>query len=89
MSDDRCFCGAEWNDPAEECVEGHAFGQEDRLRVENEKLRASLEWALRIIDHELPPQPDPRGDEGEMQSQHYFHEGMREARALLTKGSAR
>lgn len=46
-------------------------------------LRETLAWALRIIDHELPPQPDPRGDDGEMQSQHYFFEGMRAARALV------
>lgn len=50
-------------------------------------LRESLAWTLRIIDHELPPQPDPCGDEGEMQSQHYFAENMRAARALCTSES--
>ncbi len=41
MADDRCFCGAEWNDVAEECADGHPFGQEERLRV---ALRLALRW---------------------------------------------
>lgn len=41
MSGDRCFCGAEWNDPAEECVDGHPFGEEEKLRV---ALRLAVRW---------------------------------------------
>jgi hypothetical protein len=43
---DRCFCGAEWNDVAEECAAGHPFGEAEKLRAdlarvtaENERLR--------------------------------------------------
>lgn len=49
--DDRCFCGAEWNDLAEECVEGHPFGEADKYRVRAE----GLEKALRTVIEELVP----------------------------------
>ena len=38
--DERCFCGAEWNDLAEECAEGHPFGEADKFRVRAEKAEA-------------------------------------------------
>lgn len=67
------------------CLQHDDRGVRGALRIQVERLRESLAWAIRIIDHELPPQPDPRGDEGEMQSQYYFFRGMREARALLSE----
>lgn len=42
MSDDRCFCGAAWSDVAEECEEGHAFGEAEKLRAELAKVRDAL-----------------------------------------------
>jgi hypothetical protein len=55
------------------------------LEREVAELRASLAWAINIIDHEMPPMPDPSGDDGEAQSQSYFHDGMRAARALVER----
>jgi hypothetical protein len=48
VSEDKCFCGAEWNDVAEECVDGHAFGEE-------EKLRAALKLAVRWMGDPRDP----------------------------------
>jgi hypothetical protein len=73
------------------CIEsGQAAYNEERvardwLARRKAALEESLAYALRIIDYELPPQPDPKGDEGEMCSQHYRFEGLRMARALLDK----
>jgi hypothetical protein len=54
-----------------------------RLRAKVRALQEALAYTLRIIDYETPPPPDPRGDEGEEQSQFYRAEGLMAARALL------
>lgn len=43
--EERCFCGAAWNDLAEECVDGHPFGEADKFRVRAEKAEARAEAA--------------------------------------------
>ena len=54
MSDDRCFCGAEWVDEREECAAGHGFGEADRFRERAEKAEArvaELERVLGTLEH--------------------------------------
>lgn len=49
--EDRCFCGAEWNDLAEECVEGHSFGEADKFRVRAEKAEAHAAGLAKLASH--------------------------------------
>lgn len=46
--EDRCFCGAKWNDVAEECLDGHSFGEADKFRVRAEKAEAIVQ-TIRVI----------------------------------------